>query len=107
MDATVQGLNGAIAAVVTMKVIHLPEERVFLGVYVNAMTNRFPSPSGWILGGAGSWGADRPGFVLKGAYPRDLFPQTYQGSLDRSPKPGSDDPKTADAVSEPPARGST
>ena len=85
MDTTVHGLNGAIAAVVSMKVIHLPEERVFLGVYVNAMPNLFPAPSGWILGGAGSWGRDRPGFVLKGVYPRDLFHQAHQGSLDRSP----------------------
>jgi hypothetical protein len=104
MDTTMQSLNGPIAAVVTMKVIHLPEEKVFLGVYVNAMANLFPPPSGWILGGAGRWGADRPGFVLKGAYPRDLFPQPYHGSLDKSPKPGSDERKTADAMSDPGGR---
>lgn len=85
MDTTVHPLNGAIAAVVSMRVIQLPEERVFLGVYVNAMVNRFPPASGWILGGAGSWGRDRPGFVLTGVYPRDLFHQSFQGSSDRTP----------------------
>src|SRR5262249_7184 len=107
MDTTVQGLNGAISAVVSMKVIHLPEERVFLGVYVNAAGNLFPPSSGWILGGAGSWGPDRPGFVLTGVYPRAPFHHPYQGSLDRSPKPGSGETKTADAASEPPAASST
>jgi hypothetical protein len=107
MDTTVHALNRAMAAIVSMKVILLPEERVFLGVYVNAMANLFPSVSGWVLGGAGKWGPDRPGFVLKGVYPRDLFPQPYQGSLDRIPKPGQGEQKSADAASEPPAAGST
>jgi hypothetical protein len=87
VDVTISPLNGAIAVVVRMKVIFLPEERVFLGLYVNAFTGHFPSPSGWILGGAGSWGKDRPGHVLKGIYPREPFSPPVSGSLDRTPSP--------------------
>jgi hypothetical protein len=83
VDTTIGCLNGAIASVVRMKVIHLPKEEVFLGVYVNAFRGYFPSPSGWVLGGAGSWGKDRPGHVLKGIYPRDFFSQPHSGSVDR------------------------
>jgi hypothetical protein len=90
LEMTVDCLNGALASVVRMKVINLPEEKIFLGVYINAFVGRFPSASGWILGGAGRWGKDRPGHVLKGVYPRELFSHTYLGSLDRNLRNSSD-----------------
>ena len=93
VDATVGATNGAIASVVRMKVIHLPEEKVFLGIYVNAFAGFFPSASGWVLGGAGNWGKDRPGHVLKGVYPRDAFSQPFSGSLDRTSNPSGHSPK--------------
>jgi len=82
-DMTVQPMNGALAAVVQMKVIHLSQEKVFLGIYINAFIGHFPSSSGWVLGGAGSWGKDRVGHVLKGVYPRELIPVDGRACLDR------------------------
>jgi|SRR5581483_5168268 len=85
LDVALERLNGALASVIRMKLLHLPEEKVFLGIYINAFVGHFPPPSGWVLGGAGNWGAGRIGHVLKGIYPRDMLPPA-RGSLDRTPK---------------------
>lgn len=83
LDVAFEGLNGALASVVQMRVIHLPEEKVFLGLYVNRMMVRFPPKSGWMLGGPGDWTKEQKGHVLKAIYPRDIIPVEGLGSLNR------------------------
>jgi hypothetical protein len=85
VDIALEGLNGPLASVVQMRVIHLPEEKVFLGLYVNRIRVQFPSTSGWILGGPGDWNKDRKGHVLKAIYPRDGIPVDSLSSLSRPP----------------------
>jgi hypothetical protein len=83
LDAAIEGINGAVGSVVRMKVIHLREERVLLGMFVNAFKGRFPTTSGWLFGGPGDWTANRRGHVLKGVFPRELVRVEDRGSLDR------------------------
>jgi hypothetical protein len=90
IDAAIEGLNGSLAAVVRLKVIHLREERVFLGVFVNRVITSFVSKSGWCLQGPGDYTRDRKGHVLMGIYPREMIPVGGRGSLDRTPQPRPD-----------------
>lgn len=85
LDVALGPLNVGLASVVQLKVLHLPEEKVFLGLFVNRMVINYPPKSGWILNGPGDFTWDRKGHVLMGVYPRDAIPTEGRGSLDRTP----------------------
>jgi hypothetical protein len=85
LDVAFEGVNGPLTSVVQMRVLQLPEEKVFLGLYVNRLRVGFPQRSGWMLGGPGDWTKDRKGHVLKAIYPRDMIPVDGSSSLSRRP----------------------
>jgi hypothetical protein len=91
VDVVLQGLNGPLAAVAQLKVIHLRNEKVFLGVLVNSVITDFPSKSGWALQGPGDYTPERKGHVLMGIYPREMIGLKGRESLDRPspPVPGA------------------
>ncbi|MGA2075414.1 MAG: hypothetical protein ABSH52_18145 [Terriglobia bacterium] len=76
--------GGRLLSVVQLKVIHLPKEKVFLGLFVNRQKTNFPPKSGWILHGPGDFTGNRNGHVLMDIYPRDVIPVEGRGSLDRT-----------------------
>jgi hypothetical protein len=89
LDVMLEPLNRLLFSVVQLKIVHLPEEEVFLGLFVNRMVANFPTESGWILNGPGDYTQDQKGHVLMGVYPRDMIPVEGRGSLDRTPAAGS------------------
>jgi hypothetical protein len=82
LDATIEGVNGPIASVVHLSVLHFPEEEFFLGLIVNRTFAPLSSRSGWILSGPGDYTKDRKGHVLMGFYPREGIPVNGRGALD-------------------------
>lgn len=82
LEVASEGLNGPLASVVHMRIIHLPEEEVFLGLYVNRAPTTLLK-SGWALNGPGDFTAERKGHVLTGLYPRDEIPVEGRASLNR------------------------
>jgi hypothetical protein len=84
LDVALEGLSGALASVVQLKIICLPEEKVFLGLSVNRGMISFPAKSGWTLNGPGDFTRERKGHVLMGIYPRDGIATEGRGSLNRT-----------------------
>lgn len=89
LEVVLERLNGPLVSIVQLKVIYLPGEAVFLGLFVNRVITNFPSKSGWTLNGPGDWTTNRRGYVLHGTYPRLGIPVQGKGSLDRTPSEGS------------------
>jgi len=84
LDVALESLSGSLVSVVQLKVIHLQEEKVFLGLFVNRVTTKFQSISGWMLNGPGDFARNRKGHVLMAIYPRDRIPVEGRDSLDRT-----------------------
>jgi hypothetical protein len=85
IEVALEPLSGQLVSIVQLRVIHLPEEEVFLGLFVNRMMTSFSPQSGWILNGPGDFTRDQKGHVLMGMYPRGSTPVGSRGSLDRTP----------------------
>jgi hypothetical protein len=86
-EAALEGLNPPWISVVKLKVIHLPEEKVFLGIFVNCIKSSGYPQSGWSLNGPGDWNMQQKGHVLMGSYPRTDHFVAKRGSLDRQIMP--------------------
>lgn len=83
VEVAAERLGPAMMSVQTMSLLHLPREKVFLGLVVNRAIVRFPSASGWSLQGPGDWRPGSPGHVLMALYPRDSISVAGRPSLDR------------------------
>lgn len=86
LDVALEGLNPPWVSVVELKVIHLPAEKVFLGLFVNHIKSSGRPKSGWSMNGPGDWTMQQKGHVLMGSYPRTDYSVAGQGSLDRGSK---------------------
>jgi hypothetical protein len=70
--------------VIQLKAMHLREEKVFLGAYVNAVRSSFKEKSGWALAGPGTVRAPGGrGHNLMAFYPRIPETATGRAPLDR------------------------
>lgn len=74
ITASLEPLNSPIASVMDLVVLSLPEEKLFLGLYVSRFHIPVKSESGWLLSGPGDWSAAGRGHVLMGIYPRTEIP---------------------------------
>jgi hypothetical protein len=83
VSVSLEPLSGALSSVVELKIIDLPEEQVYLGLFVNRFMTKFNSPSGWALSGPGDFTAEKAGHALVAIYPRDVFPAKAEHSLNR------------------------
>ena len=81
LDVALEPLSGNLVSVVQLKVIHLPGEKVILGIFVNRVVTNFPAKSGWILNGPGNFTKIQRGHVLMGVYPRDMIPVEGRSSI--------------------------
>jgi hypothetical protein len=72
LDVASLGLGGFLSPVVQMQVIHLRQEQMFLGLYVNRMMVAFPPKSGWALAGPRGNTQNRKGHVLMATYAADI-----------------------------------
>jgi hypothetical protein len=83
---------GVPGAIVELKTIYLPVDKLYLGLYVERFIGKFPEKSGWSLHGPGNFTRYQAGNVLQAIYPRDFIPVEGRGSLDRNPStPGEND----------------
>jgi hypothetical protein len=78
---------GIAGAVIKLKMIHLPVDDIWLGVFVERYIGHYPVESGWRLGGPGNYTQYQSGYVLNAIYPRPSDP-TDQPSLDRASADG-------------------
>lgn len=75
----------ASSAVIELVVIPLPGQSCFIGAFASRLHGRFPSPSGWILGGPGQRSvATGKGHILQAFYPRDVTMEPNTSSLNRA-----------------------
>jgi len=86
LDAALEGLNPPWMSVVELKIVHLPAERIFLGLLLNHFKNEGRPKSGWSINGPGDWTMQKPGHVLMASYPALRVATMGRGSLDRSAK---------------------
>ncbi len=84
MNVAIEPLNGQLLSVVELKVIYLPEELVYLGLYVSRYKVAVNSASGWLLSGPGNHTKDKAGHTLMGVYPRSSFGIVDGPSLNRA-----------------------
>jgi hypothetical protein len=85
LDVAIEPLNFPLLSVMRLSLIHLLEEKVFLGIAISRAIVSFPSPSGWTMNGPGDFTRDRKGHVLVGFYPRTAIPVQGLPVLDRKP----------------------
>lgn len=83
LDVAIEPLNGPLISVKRLSILHLPKEKVFLGVAINRFIHGFPSISGWVFSGPGDWTSERKGYVLMGVYPREQIDVEGRPTLDR------------------------
>jgi hypothetical protein len=83
LDVALEGLNPPWVSVIELKVVHLPTERVFLGVMVNHVKSSGRLKSGWSISGPGDWTMQQKGHVLMASYPALRGALGARGSLDR------------------------
>jgi len=79
------GIQGA---VIKLKMIHLPADELYLGIYVERFIGHYPVKSGWMLNGPGNYTQYQSGYVLHAVYPREAIPVEDRASIDRN-LPGS------------------
>jgi hypothetical protein len=90
MQYQLHSMSGVPGAVIRLKVIHLQAERVYLGLYVERFIGKWPSKSGWSLGGPGNFTLYQSGYGLRAVYPRDVLPVDGRASLDWTPSTPAD-----------------
>jgi hypothetical protein len=86
LEAALEGLNPPWVSVVELKVVHLPAEKVFLGLILNRIKSSGGPKSGWYINGPGDWTMQQKGHVLMGSYPATITAVRGRGSLDRGMK---------------------
>jgi hypothetical protein len=86
LEAALEGLNPPWVSVVELKVVHLPAERVFLGLLLNHYKTSEGPKSGWMINGPGDWTLQQKGHVLMGSYPAMKAAGGGRGSLDHGMK---------------------
>jgi hypothetical protein len=89
LQVALEGLSLPWVSVVELKVVHLPAEKIFLGLMVNHFKSSGLPKSGWMLNGPGDWTMQQKGHVLMGSYPRTDAQGKGRGSLDHGSKPVS------------------
>jgi hypothetical protein len=75
---------GIPGAVINLKMIYLPADKLYLGLYVECFVGRYPVESGWMLNGPGNYTQYQSGYVLHAIYPREAIPVQGRASLDRT-----------------------
>jgi hypothetical protein len=88
LEAALEGLNPPWISVVELKVVHLPAEKIFLGLLLNHIKNSGDPKSGWAISGPGDWTLQQKGYVLMGSYPAIEDAVWGRGSLDRDQPTG-------------------
>lgn len=86
LDVALEGLYGPWVSVVELKVVHLPVEKVFLGLMVNHFKSSGRPKSGWSISGPGDWTMQQKGHVLMASYPAMKVAIGGRDSLDRGTK---------------------
>lgn len=86
LEVALEGLNIPWVSVVELKVVHLPVEKIFLGLMVNHFKSSEHPKSGWSINGPGDWTMQQKGHVLMGSYPAKGTAMGGRGSLDRGTK---------------------
>jgi hypothetical protein len=89
---------GVPGAIVELKTIHLPAEKLYLGLYVERWIGKLPVKSGWSLHGPGNFTRYQPGYVLQAIYPRDVIPVEGISALDRNPSASVDNDSPSSPV---------
>jgi hypothetical protein len=87
LDVALEGLNPPWVSVVELKVVHLPAEKVSLGLLLNRFRFSGGPESGWKISGPGDWTVQKKGYVLMGSYPGMEVMAKGRGSLDREIDP--------------------
>lgn len=82
LDAALEGLGGPRLSVVRLSVLHLPTEKLLLGLAVYATSECPPHPSGWIMAGPGDYALGKDGHMLMAFYPPGAVGPNF-GSVDR------------------------
>ncbi|MDR3715887.1 MAG: hypothetical protein P4L51_24000 [Puia sp.] len=83
LEAAIEGLNPPWISVVKLKVVHLPTEKVFLGLLLNHFKTSGSPKSGWSISGPGDWNMQQKGHVLMASYPAMKAAIKGRDSLDR------------------------
>jgi hypothetical protein len=86
LEVALEGLNPPWVSVVDLKVVHLPVEKVFLGLMVNHFKSSSRPKSGWSINGPGDWTMEQKGHVLMASYPAMKAAVRGRESLDRGVK---------------------
>ena len=86
MEFLLNPISGGVpGSIVELKTVYLEAEKVYLGLYIERMTGKWPVKSGWSLHGPGNYTQYQSGYVLQAIYPRPTIPVEGVGSLDRDP----------------------
>ena len=85
LDAPHPITGGIPGAVIKLKMLHLPADKIYLGLYADRYVAKRRVPSGWSLNGPGSYNQYQSGHSLIAVYPREAIPVAGRPSLDRSP----------------------
>jgi len=88
LDAALEPLaaGGRLLAVERLSLLHLEQEKIYLGLTVNRVVMNFLEPSGWIINGPGDYTFERAGYTLQAMYPRSLIDVEGRPALDRDPQ---------------------
>ena len=86
LEVALEGLNPPWVSVLELKVVHLPAEKVFLGLLLNRFKFSGGPKSGWAINGPGDWTMQQKGHVLMASYPAMKAAVAGRGSLDRGSK---------------------
>jgi len=90
---------GVHGAVIKLKMIYLPADELYLGIYVERFIGRYPVKSGWTLNGPGNYTQYQSGYVLNAIYPREAIPVESRASIDRNLPSGPPDKSQRSAPS--------